>query len=144
MPPLLLRLRTLFAVPTPNNVAKSPQSACPPKNARTCESVKFDGSIISGICTFASDGILSAQVGKMSCRLTGARVAVEAAGVAVRVTVTSVVAVTTTLAAAEVEEVAGSEVVRAVEDVVVVELSDDAPVAVTVAAAGVKKTVVLT
>jgi hypothetical protein len=65
----------------------------------------------------------------------GARVAVEAAGVAVRVTVTLAVAVTTPLAVAL--------VVRAMEDVVVLE-SEDAPVAVTVAAAGVKKTVVLT
>jgi hypothetical protein len=97
---------------------------------------------MSGICTFDNEPILSAHRGKMSWRLMGARVAVEAAGVAVRVMVTLAVAVTMPVAVV-VALVAGSEVVRAVEDVVVVELSD-APVAVTVATAGVKKTVVLT
>ena len=85
-----------------------------------------------------------AQVGKISCRLTAARLVAVATGEAVRVTVTLAVAVTIPLSVVDVPVVVVASVVAAVVDAVAVVLFDSrVPVTVT-SEVGVTMTVVST
>src|SRR5205814_10250045 len=95
--PLRFKLEVEF--PIPNNCNTSEQSAWPPKNPKTCERVRFEGSTISGIVIFASAvrfPVKLAQEGNSCARLIGGRPVGEAAET-VRVAVTIAVIVSTPL-----------------------------------------------
>jgi len=101
---------------------------------------------MSGIVTFDNTDMFSvrlAQVGKISTRLTGARLVADATGEAVRVTVTLAVAVTTPLSVVDIPVVVAF-VVTAVVDVVVVALLESTVVVKVTSEVGVTRTVVST
>ena len=82
------------------------QLACPPKNANTCERVRFDGNTISGTVNSASvakEFVSFAQSGNISANENGARI-VGVAAEAVKVAVTTAVAVTMPLSVVEEDE----------------------------------------